>query len=194
MAWWQITLPSLFILMTPVNLYIPETYDLSTLRIEDNSIYSQPATNAILEIRTPVDTCFIVFNEPFDCKSISLNCINLKLCTSNCSGSGTHLPDGIYDIKYSVNPNLFTMVEFFHFRTTSITKRLASTLCTFFSKKCDYKKSEYNHLLNELMEIHFLITGAKWKAEECLEKSEALALYESAVEKLNNFDNGSCCY
>lgn len=180
--------------MTPLNLYIPETYDLCTIRIEDNSIYSNlPVTNPILEIRTPVDSCYIVFNNPFTCKSAILTCADLNLCTTDCTGRNAHLPDGIYDIRYSINPNLHTMVEFIHFRTTSLVKRLASTLCNFFSKKADYKKSQYNELLNQLIEIQFLITGAKWKAEECLEKEEALELYESAVEKLNQFDNGSCC-
>lgn len=178
--------------MTRLNLYTPETFDVETLRIEDNSIYEEAVTNPILEIKTPSAKNFIVYNNPFTCKSITLNCVNLKLCTAGCGGALACLPDGIYSIRYSVDPNLQTMVEFSHFRVTSLMKRYIQTCCKFTNKKCDYKKSEYKKILDKLIEIHFIILNAKWKSEECLENTEALALYEQAVTLLNDYDHGYC--
>lgn len=178
--------------MTRLNLYIPETFNLETLRIEDNSIYDGTITNPILEIKTPIGNHFLIFNNPFICKSITLNAFKLNLSYSNNTAS-VHIPDGIYSIRYSVNPNLNTLVEFYHFRTTHLMKRFVQVTCNFTSKKCDYKKSEYKKILDKLIEIQFIISNAKWKAEECLEKEEALALYEEAVTLLNDFDHGYCC-
>lgn len=178
--------------MTRLNLYIPETFDTQTIRIEDNSIYEEVVSNIILEIKTPSSKVFHIYNNPFICKSITFNCLNFKLCNSGRPGSEPCLPDGIYAIRYSVNPNLKTMVEFNHFRVTTLMKRYIQLCGKFTSKKADYKKSEYKSLLNKLIEIQFIISNAKWKAEECLETHEALALYEEAVTLLNDYDNGYC--
>lgn len=181
--------------MTRLNLYIPETFDTETIRIEDNSIYDGAViSNAILEIKTPTGKNFQIFNNPFVCKSVTYSCMHLKLCYAGCSTTQACLPDGIYKIRYSVDPNLSTMVEFNHFRVTALMKRFTQLSCKFTSKKCDYKKSEYKRLLDKLIEIHFIILNAKWKAEECLEKVEALALYEEAVTLLNDYDHGYHCH
>lgn len=179
--------------MTSLSLHIPETFDLKTLKIDDNSIYDLAPVNGILEIRTPSSPSFIIFYQPLNWKSKVFDCELLNLCYPGCSPIKATLPDGIYDVRYSVDPNLLTMVEFLHFRTTSIMKRLAAAVCSFFNKKADYKKSEYKTLMDKLIEIKFVIDAAKYKAEECLEKKEALELYDTAVELLNQFDNGPCC-
>lgn len=179
--------------MTRLNLYLPETFDLTTIRIEDNSIYDGTPANSILEIQTPSGSCFYTYANPFTCKSVTYNCVDLKLCYEGCAGSTANLPDGIYTIRYSIDPNLLTMVEFNHFRISTLMKRFVGVCCKFTSKKADYKKSEYKNILNQLIEIQFVISNAKWKAEECLEKQEALDLYEEAVTLLNDFDHGYCC-
>lgn len=180
--------------MTSLSLHIPETFDLKTIKIDDNSIYKNTPINTILEIRAPGSSVYIIFYLDAGWKNTTLNCVDLKLCSANCVGTTANLPDGIYDIRYSVDPNLSTLVEFQHFRITSLLKRYTSTVCSFFNKKADYKKSQYKDLMDMLIEINFTIYAAKYKAEECLEKQEALELYEKASELLNQFDNGYCCY
>ncbi len=173
-----------------LSLHIPETFDLRTIKIDDNSTYKAPPSNGILEVRPPSANIYTTFYLTLDWKSKVLTCVDLKLCYGT---SRANLPDGIYDMRYSVDPNLATMVEFQHFRTTSLSKRFTQAVCSFFGKKCDYKKSEYKVLLDKLIEIQFTIQAAKYKAEECLEKQEALDLYNTAVELLNQFDDGPCC-
>ena len=137
--------------MTRLNLYIPETFNIETIRIEDNSIYEETVLNPILEIKAPSGKNFQIYNNPFICKSVTYSCIDLKLCAVGCSTALACLPDGVYSIRYSVNPNLQTMVEFNHFRTTTIMKRYITTCCKFTSKKCDYKKSEYKKIMDKLI-------------------------------------------
>lgn len=179
--------------MTSLGLNIPETFNLKTLKIDDNSIYDLDPINTILEIRPPSASIYKIFYLDPDWTSEIYDCELLGLCYANCSGNAANLPDGIYDIRYSIDPNLLTMVEFIHFRTTAIMKRLAQNVCAFFNRKCDYKKSEYKLLMDKLIEIRFVIDAAKYKAEECLEKKEALELYDTALTLLNQFDDGPCC-
>lgn len=180
-----------------LDLYIPETFDVKTLRIEDNSVYDEgyEVANQIVEIKPPGKDCYIPFYvTDVDCpwRFSIYTCLSLQICKAGCSDTMAALPDGIYEIKYSIDPNLSTMVEFLHFRTTRITKRLAEVTCAFFGKKCDYKKSQYKELLDKLIEIEFTIKAAKWKAEECLESIEAIELYKHAEELLKEFENGGC--
>lgn len=179
-----------------LDVLIPETYNVKTLRIEDNSIYDEnyEVANQIVEVKPPGKDCFIPFYVTDDCPwtFIVLDCVLLEICKRGCSDTVAALPDGIYEIKYSIDPNLSTMVEFSHFRTTRIMKRLAEVTCKFFGMKCDFKKSQYKELLDKLIEIQFTITAAKWKVEECLEPEEAMALYNKANELLKEFENGEC--
>lgn len=180
--------------MTSLNLHIPETFNTKTLRIEDNSIYDPtPPLNTILEIRPPSASQYVIFYLSANWKSETFDCEKLRLCYANCTGVQANLPDGIYDIRYSVDPNISTMVEYNHFRTTAIMKRYTKMVCSFFNKRSDYKKSEYIALMDRLIEIDFIIKAAKYKAEECLEKEEALALYDQASTLLKDFENEPCC-
>ena len=180
-----------------LDLYIPETYNVNTLTVQDNSIYDEgyEVANQIVEIKPPGKDCYIPFyvtNNDCPWKISVYDCILLQLCKQGCSSIAAALPDGIYEIKYSIDPNLSTMVEFSHLRVTRILKRLAQVSCAFFGMKCDYKKSKYKELLDKLIEIEFTINAAKWKVEECLEPEEGIALYKRADELLKEFENEGC--
>ena len=179
--------------MRNLNINISESFDLRTMIVEDRSDYDGYAVlNPIIEIKAPGTNCYIPFYPAVGWCSKILNCSNLKICCVNCPTKLSDLPDGVYQIKYSVDPNIYTIVEFNHFRTSSLSKKLVETVCSFFSKKCDYKQTEYYELLDRLMEIKFTIEAAKWKVEECLESQEGLDLYEKAKLLLNEFTTTRC--
>lgn len=176
-----------------LNIYIPESFDLRTLIVQDVSDYDgRTVLNPVLEVKAPGQNCYIPFYPRVGWCNQILNCSNLKICCVDCPGQLTALPDGIYSFKYSIDPNLYTIVEFNHLRTTQLSKNYIETVCKFFSKKCDYKHSEYLDLLNKLNEIDFTIKAAKWKVEECLESQAGLDLYEKAKTLLNDFNTTGC--
>jgi hypothetical protein len=161
--------------------------------VEDRSDYDgKTVLNPVLEIKAPGGNCFIPFYPLVGWCSKIINCSSLKICCVNCPVQFSDLPDGIYEMKYSIDPNVYTIVEFSHFRTSSLHKQLTETMCSFFSKKCDYVRSEYKMLLDKLMEIKFTLDASKWKVEECLENQEGLDLYEKAKTLLNEFTTTGC--
>lgn len=180
--------------MRNLNLNVVESYDLRTLVIQDISDYDGLVPiNPIIEVKAPGANCFYPFYTTVGWCSKVLNCDNLHICCVNCPVKLSDLPDGIYEIKYSIDPNVYTVVEFNHFRTSSLSKQLVSVTCDFFGRKCDYKKSEYGAFLDMLTEIKFTLDTAKWKVEECLESQEGLDLYEKAKTLLNDFTTNCPC-
>ncbi len=179
--------------MRNLNLNILESFDLRTLIVQDISDYDgYTPVNPVLEIKAPGTNCYVPFYPSVGWCNKILNCDNLKICCVNCPVKLSDLPDGIYEMKYSIDPNVYTIVEFNHFRTSSITKQLVETTCSFFGRKCDYKHSDYKVLLDKLIEIKFTIDSAKWLVEECLQSQKGLDLYEKAKTLLNDFTTAGC--
>lgn len=179
--------------MRNLNLNIPESFDLRTMIVQDISDYDGfTVINPILEIKAPGANCYIPFYPTVGWCNKILNCSSLKICCVNCPVKLSDLPDGVYSMKYSIDPNVYTIVEFDHLRTSSLSKTLTQATCSFFSKKCDYKKSEYKELLDQLIEIEFTIKAAKWKVEECSEVQEGLDLYDKAKTLLDEFTATRC--
>lgn len=162
------------------------------LTIQDASIYNSefPITNIILEVKPPTKNCFYNFDLVSGWCSKTLDCVHLDLC---CEGDCvTVLPDGLYEIKYSLDPNLQTMVEYSHFRVCQLWNNYVKALAIYFSKKCGYKKSEQKQKEQELADIRFLIEGAVYEAEDYDNLDMAYTLYDEANEKLKNLYNNGC--
>lgn len=181
--------------MEDLSLNIEQSFDCRTLIINDSTAWdiNSKISNLILEIKPPGKECFIPFILKKDWKRKVFNCSLLKICCVDCPSKFSELPDGVYTIKYSYDPNLKTMIEIDHLRTCQLEKEYIKAVCDFFSKKCDYKKSEYSDILNELIEIDFTIKAAKWKVEECLEALEGLELYKKAKDLLSKFTKDGGC-
>lgn len=161
------------------------------LTIQDASIYNSefPVNNIILEIKPPLKNCYFSTTLLSGWCSKTLDCLFFDLC---CEGDCiTVLPDGLYEIKYSIEPNIQTMVEFSHFRVCQLWNNYIKALCIYFSKKCDYSKSEKKAKEQELEDIRFLIEASVYEAEDCSNTDMAYILYEEANQKLKNlYDNG----
>lgn len=179
--------------MHQLDITYKNTYNCKTLRIEDNSIYDDilAVKNAILEIKPPGLFHFVPFHlNNNKWKTIVLNCSSLKICNTKVKNSFTPLPDGIYEIKYSLDPNVKTMVQFDHMRVCQIMKKYIQAVCTFLSNKCNYTKKEISTIEEKLIRIKNTIDFSVWKVEECLEKQEGKDLYDEATNLLKEFEDG----
>jgi hypothetical protein len=167
-----------------------------TLVIQDASIYDIlfPVTNTILEIKPPGQSCFIPFNLLTGWCSKTFNCIDFNLCCL--SDEISVLPDGIWEIKYSVDPNVATMVEGNYMRVCQLMSTYIKTIGVFLSNKCNYNKHEILCIEKDLLEIKNLIDNSVFAAEDLLDNTSAIELYDEASLRLNKFNNGSfssCC-
>ena len=107
-----------------LGLSIDNTLTCSTLRISDASVYQvgQPVLNALLEVTTPQGKCPIVFNVTSNF-NIILNVNNLEIIQST-DFEKYSLSDGLYLMKYSINPNSKLFIETSYFRTCKINNLL----------------------------------------------------------------------
>ena len=109
--------------MHQLDITYHNTFNCLSIKVEDNSVYDEdlPVLNPILEIKPPGALNYTPFYFPNkNWKSITLNCSTLKLCCTKKPCKFTNLPDGVYDLKYSIGPNLETMTEFSHMRVCKI--------------------------------------------------------------------------
>lgn len=164
----------------------------NSLTLQDASVYDSniAVENQILEIKPPGKSCFYPFTLALGWCSKTFNCVDLDLCCV--SPEVTALPDGIYEIKYSIDPNLQTMIEVEHFRVCNLYRKYLYAVCELRSKKCSYSHKEYRERVKELYEVKHLIADAVIMVEECLDKEVGMELYEEAKTLLNGNGCKSC--
>lgn len=163
-----------------------------SLTLQDASIYDAtlPLQNIILEIKPPGKECFTIFNLSNGWCSKTFSCIDFDLCCS--STTCTVLPDGIYEIKYSVDPNLYTMIELDHFRVCNLYRSYIDAICELRTNKCSYSHKAYKEKTKLLYDIKNMIADAVILVEECLDKEAGIALYEEAKLLLNAKGCSTC--
>lgn len=159
----------------------------------DNSCYNDnyPILNRILEIKIPGSCCFVPVTLPENFCSITLDCEDFNLCCNVATKSP--FPDGVYEIKYSVDPNLSTMVEYNHFRVCNLWKTFLGRVCKIRNSKADYTKNAYENILKNLHAIRNTILDAVVLAEECLDVDGAMKLYNEAKTLLNDESDCPTC-
>lgn len=177
-----------------LSLEITDGIDCSTLIIRDASVWDPALTisNGIVEVQTPLSDCFYPFTFTASGFTIVLSCSSLAICCQDCPPSSSTLPDGNYNLKMSVDPNLKTMVEFNYFRNCELYNKYIKAICGTRAIKCDLRPDEYRQKLLSLRSIKELIDGAKWSAEECLDVPQALDMYNEAISLLQQYNHTSC--
>ena len=173
-----------------LSLEIPDTLNTKFLRIFDMSDYEErmPVECQRLDVTPPGYAHTVIFGadeiEPgFD---LVLSSCNLGMQTYNCGSNRLVLPDGIYVIKYSVNPNDTVFVEYNHLRVTSLLQDYRSAFCCIPLDGTE-PDEETRKKLDLLYEIRSYIEAAKIKAEDCHEPHKAMELYNYAKLLLSKF-------
>lgn len=180
--------------MQKLEVKIDFSSDCRVLDIQDSSIYYNidSVENLIVEIKPPGKDCFLSYEWTPGFRHI-LNCSTLELCCVDCPNQYSLLPDGNYEIKISIDPNLKTVTEYNYFRICQLFKKYVSAICSLYKEKCDLKKIEFEKRVDELYRIKEMIMSAKYSAEECLDIESAIELYKEAESKLNLISNGKSC-
>ena len=164
-----------------------------TLTLYDTSIYQvdQPVTNVLLEIRPPNKGCFFIFKLTHPWCSKTFTCIDFDVCCE--SDTTTCLSDGVYEIKYSVDPNVTTIVETQHLRVYQLMSIYIATISKFFYKKYDLSKADVKRIEEEFIQIKDLIDSAVYAVEEGFDIETGMYLYNKANERINKLNNGNNC-
>lgn len=182
--------------MNNLNISYSNSRTLNSLTLIDESIYDNEINiqNRILEIKAPGQNCFIsIYLDNEWCKR-TLTCFDFQLC---CYADGfSNLQDGIYEFKYSIDPNLNTIVEFQHLRVTNIMSNYIKLIGLYLSKKSEFTKKERACIDKSLSEIIDIINAAVYAIEDCLDRNSGIELYNEANDKINNFNAKgfrNCC-
>lgn len=179
--------------MHTLSLIFPDTTTCNNLIIQDGSSYNLefPITNTILEVKLPESCCFISLTLDAGWCATVLDCVDLNTCADkyNCIG----LPDGNYEIRFSVDPNLNSMVEYNYFRICQLWNIYIKKVCQLRVTKCDFTIKEYKKHLDKLYYIRSMILDSKILAEECLDVDAAYELYNEAKTLLNESKGCPSC-
>lgn len=171
-----------------------QTTDCRILTFRDSSYYNPDLEieNGILEITPPGFKCAVFFNVK-PCFTITLNSSNLKITPVKKSSQLACLPDGIYKIKYSINPNCQMNVEYDFFRNTQQVQSIHRAICSLYAKKCDLTKKCFEQRRREIIWIKELSDAAKYKIEECGDRFAGTEMYNEANRLLKDLNNCSSC-
>jgi len=167
-----------------LSLYIPDVKDLCKIKIEDISWYPEgwvvdcpqllitpPGFRYGVEI--PVDG--IHFNK------ILLSCDIYGNNTTPCEKPSI-LPDGVYLIKYSINPNDKMYIEYYWFRTAVIEKAIHDLMCCIQeSKLYDADVSLVSDKVNYIM---MLLYSLKYSCDYNHDASKAMERYRFLKEEI----------
>lgn len=116
--------------------------------------------------------------DPGNWCSALINKDNLSIACSTCDSP---LPDGLYEIKYTLNQEEYL---FYYFNTCNIWNEYQRKVCAFFEERCNKQKE----LLNNLHEIRDTILDLKVIAENCENVDRSFEMYDFAKSKLSSDD------
>ena len=175
-----------------LSLEVLDVKNVNIFKITDTSIYTD-------KIAVDCETLHITvpgFNNPvaidvtkgFD---LVLNACDLYIQTSGCEDALQPLPDGIYNIRYSVSPNDKVYVEYSYLRVTALLDRWYTQLCQLEMAACE-PSADVKESLKELRLIKSFIDAAKAKVEYCHDNVAGMDLYNYAKHRLDKYPD-TCC-
>lgn len=164
------------------------------MRVFDTSHYcsDEAVENYIIEV-LPVNRSSWVSFYVAKGFSLALNSSNLQYKKVSDNADLIAIPDGIYELKQSIKPNLFTFVQYYHLRITDITNRLRAQRKKLMCNECKLDREEYRRNRDELRDIEEYIYAAKWSVEECADKAKGIEMYEFADKALLRYTNECNC-
>lgn len=165
-------------------LDFPDTASVKTFRVSDASFYNPKikVTCATLEVTPPGYIEPVIFNVKAGFSTV-LNSSNLKLSKVKVYKALQALPDGIYTVKYSINPNDKLWIEYDYLRVSKLINDLNQQWCE--AKLTPYPMSrEVQGKVKRLREIESYIKAAKAEVEFCGNRTKGMDLYHYAAKLL----------
>lgn len=168
---------------TKLDINLVETYNINTIGFADVSTYKNGPSGVTMTITPPGWEKVVV-----DFTPSSVNIYNATHFDINCDAESP-LPDGLYELHYSVAPNTTTFIEKSFFRTALIKCKYARTRLAI-DAKCDCGSSRES-LEQAMSEIRTLIEGAVASANQC-DTDTAYDKYRMADKMLNRLSACGC--
>jgi hypothetical protein len=187
-----------------LQLNFPDTTNEGVFLIDDISIYD----NTLLGVSSAVSGSTI------PCSGVTIPCANLQItpagfytptsidvrygnfrlvlnaCTigitgaANCASSCPTIPDGLYNVRYSVAPNDKVFVEYKILRITQAMNRYYNLLCRVGLTPC-LPSQELQYQIDNLQTINTYLTAAKVMVENEHQFTDGMNLYRFAVELMD---------
>lgn len=166
------------------------TYSLKTMGIADISVYptGYNISNPTIEITAPGMKKIAISFIPKTVNIINSNTINLT-CVLSISQLAS-LPDGIYTLKYSVNPVQTNFVEKSFMRVDNLECKYAAAFL-YLDLDDDSFKDIHKEKIKKLKTVRMFIDGSVAAMNEC-DANLAFKLYKKAQEMLDAIIDGEC--
>lgn len=179
-----------------LSLEIPDTMNKCIFRVVDTSVYATgiPVTCPLLQITVPGFIHPVNFSTPQIEPGFSANltACDLELQNTNCGTEFMDVPDGIYIIKYSVEPKEYVYVEYNYLRTTCADNRVKQIYCNIDLGACDPPASVKDKL-NQIRLIQQYLKAAKAYVEDCRDPKRGMELYKYAVSLIDKMECSTGC-
>lgn len=178
-----------------LSLEVPDISNDCILRIVDTSLYSELITVncPTLQIIPPgfdhdvtIDAGTLVGGF-----TTNITACDLGLQTDSCDAEQWPLPDGIYQIRYSVAPNEYVYVQYNHLRITQAINRYKQLLCNLDLGACE-PKTQTQRKLRKLLDVKGYLEAAKAKVEFCEDIDAGMVLYNYALSLMAEMDCKTC--
>ena len=168
-----------------LDILVLPTYNKMLLGVADASTYVTPPVNPTIEITVPsFGTVVLPFTEN------TYNLFNSESLGITASGDDlVPLPDGIYTLKYSIDPAITNYVEKSILRVDQLQEKFDEAFMKLDMMECDRAIKTQSKV--DLNTIYFFIQGAIAAANNCA-TTEAYKLYNQAQKMLNNFVKNNC--
>lgn len=170
---------------TTLDILVVPTYNTLSLGIADASTYDGTPSAPSIEITVP---SFGVVTLPFN-----INDFNIFTSTSlGITGVGDSLvplPDGIYNLRYSITPAYINFVNKTIIRVDQLQEKFDKAFMKLDMMECDRAIKTQSKV--ELNTIYYFIQGAIAAANNCAVDT-ANKLYLQASKMLDNFVKSGC--
>lgn len=170
--------------MSVLDIAVIPTYNLNLFAVADGSTYNAIPTSPTIEI-TPGNFAKVVL--PFTPSELNIfNSTDLGLTT------GTNyipLPDGIYQLKYSIAPAYENYVTKTLLKVDQLQEKFDKAFLKLEMMECDRAIKTQQKV--ELSTAYFLIQGAMAAANNCA-TVEAMKLYAQASKMLDYYNGKNC--
>lgn len=169
-----------------LDILLVETYSPYALSIADFSTYppSYTPVSPTIQITPPG---FNTATLPFVPKAI--NTYKAEDLNITLGYSDIMLPDGIYKLKYTINPATQYFVDKTFIRTYLLQEKFDTAFMKMDMMECDDAIKKQQKV--ELDTIYYFIQGAIAAANKCAEK-EATKMYRQADKMLTQFITNKC--
>lgn len=172
---------------TKLSLDIQDTSNPKTFRVVDHSEYNDRINikEAYLSIIPPGFDQMKSFKVKPGFSEV-FNASILGILPAKTFKQLTDLPDGLYQISFSVPPTDKLLVEYSYFRINKLLQKYFNHLCKVYENKRNFPIAEFAEKKQELIWIKILIDSSKYAAEDLHDTHLAIQFYNEASELLGN--------